>query len=695
MPEFNVEINLQATTDAITEAQNALNELLASIEEVNSSSEDINSEGMENMADGASNVAQNTDEASKSMEDLGDKTDKKKKKMQETAESSAGLGTAIAGVAGGLGLDAVMQTSDNIDNSWKRLGLTFANTGVSIDEIRAKSSALSQETGRSGAQIRDYFNRMGIAGITNTDLIKQSFSGLSAKAYQTGNSIDTMSNMLNRMVMSGTAGNRMLFNLGLSTKDLAEAMGVTEDEVKDTFKSLSETERLEVLNKAMGDGAEANELYKNSYSGLKEQASIALAGLAGAVGSSILPVIIPAIQTAKSAVETFTSIWKGLPTPVTSVFGAFAGGIVALTTVVGVLGTLGKVGSSVVTGLKSLRTGYTLLTSGLNSARTAITTLRTAESLSAGVKTLLTSVLGAERVATLSNAAAKASAIAPTTGLAVAENSLLLPLLLLVGAIIAVVAVLWYLYNNNETVRQGIDNLINSVKAIVNFVVGQVMSIIQQIVARVSMIINIITALMAGNISLQQAIIMVWTIIQNTIQTALTFILGGITTFGGELLNRIRQAFYNVLVQIGLQVMQWRTRATSGVKSLVNNIYNTLTSLPNKVRSAISGITSILTKPFSDAWNQIKPYIDNVKNGINTLNSINPFSGFEGFSDTDVGFAGFDNYLNKDMSNNISSNREIINNNITIKGIVEKEASEYIVDSLNNHIKKQNLIRGV
>ena len=79
------------------------------------------------------------------------------------------------------------------------------------------------------------------------------------------------------MVMSGNAGARQLTQLGISTEDLGRAMGVSADEATKMFKTLSQEERLRVLTQAMGDGKNANEMYKNSWQGLKDQVDKATA----------------------------------------------------------------------------------------------------------------------------------------------------------------------------------------------------------------------------------------------------------------------------------------------------------------------------------------------------------------------------------------------------------------------------------
>ena len=604
MPEFVIDINFNLDTSGITEAEEELGNLKDSAEELGGS----------------------TEQASEGMDRFKEKTDESNESMQQTTDSAMGLGEALIGIGGAIGLDAMIQTGDNIQTSWNRLSLTFADTGVSMDTLKQKSSELQAATGRSGGEIRDYFNQMGIAGVTNTNLLTSSFEALAGASYQTGKPIQTLQNGLQTMTLTGTASSKMLKNLGLSTEDLAAAMGVTSDQASETFKNLSQEERLQVLTQAMGEGTKANEMYKNSYAGLKSQAEASLAGLTGAIGQSILPTVIPALQTAKAVVDGLTGAWKGLPTPITSVLGALGGGVVGITAVVTSFSLLGKVGSTVVGGLKSIKAGYDAMRGAMTTARVIIDAVRNAESITHAVRAALSIATGAETTAEGANAAAKAAGIAPTSALAIAENSLLLPILLVAAAIVGLIAILYYLYNNNEMVRNGINSLIAQFQAFI----GMIMQVGQIVVSFVA----------------------------NSISAFLRWVNGG------------------------------RTSASN----LVNAIYNALVSLPSKVSSALSGVTKIITKPFEDAWNIVKPYIDQIGGAWNQISGL--FSGFEGYEgfDSGVGYEGFTS-LNGAIATS-TSNSSNVTNNFNINGIIEEEASQYIVDSVNGYIRKQNLIRG-
>lgn len=601
MPSFEIDINFNVNSEGLTEAETELENIKGLAEEIGGS----------------------TEQASDGMETFKEKTEEANNSMQQTTDSAFGLGEALVGIGGAVGLDAIIGNAGKYEDSWNRLSLTFDGTGVSMDTLKQKSSELNAETGRSGGQIREYFNQMGIAGVTNTELLTSSFEALSGKAYQTNSSVEQMSGKMSMMVMSGMASNRMLKTLGLSTEDLANAMGVTEEQVSDTFKSLSQEERIQALTTAMGDGTEANEMYKTSYEGLKAQAEASLTGLGIAVGQTILPIVIPAMQGAKGVIDGLTGTFRALPSPVQSFIGLLGGGIMGVTALTTAFSLLTKVLGIVWGSIGRIISLYGKLTTALTLVRNAVNMMRTAETLSAGVKAVMVSWLGAERVAQIQNAIAKASAIVPTQLLAIAENSLLLPILLVVGAIALLIGALWYLYNNNEMVRQGVDWLIQQFQLFI----GKLLQVGQIIIS---------------------------------------FVTGAISNF-----------------------MRWVTGGRTSATNLVNAIYNALVGLPSRINSALSGVTRIITKPFEDAWNIVKPYIDQIGGAWNSISGIFSGAEYEG-----VQYEGFNsNTLNGAIAT-ASSNSSSVTNNFNINGIIEEEASQYIVNSVNDYVKKQNLIRG-
>lgn len=312
-------------------------------------------------------------------------------------ESISGLEEALTAVGAGAalaGMEQMVSTASNIQDSWNRLGLTF---GEVTGQMQTDISEAVEHTGRSGALTRQYFNDMGIAGVTNSELLQQSFEALSGRAYQTGNSIESMEQKMKMIVMSGNAGARQLTQLGITTADLGRVMGVTGEEASKMFKSLSQEERLRVLTQAMGDGKQANDMYKNSWQGLKEQVDKATAGLMGAVGSAILPVLIPVMKAAADVITFLATAFGKLPEPIRAGIGivlSFVMGFLAITTVISVLRTLEST-------LKLVTTAQEIL------------------------------------------------------NFVAAMN----PYVLIAVAVIALIAALWYLYNTNEAVKQAFDHV--------------------------------------------------------------------------------------------------------------------------------------------------------------------------------------------------------------------------------------------
>lgn len=281
----------------------------------------------------------------------------KKDEIEKDAEvkvnvDSSGLDALETGLAGVVSLgiaelgEEMMNTAGRISDSWNRLELTF---GQVTESMKSDISATSTATGRSGAIVRNFFNQMGIAGVKNTKLIGKSFESLSGFAYQSGQDIETMIGKMQKMVMTGTVSNRMLASMGLSTEKLGQAMGVTADEVKNVFSSMSNEERMNALVKAMGDGTKANEMYKESWEGVKEKASAEFAGLMGAIGTPILQFMIPIMQQLTQIVTTITSAFKKLPAPIQTAIGGILAGAIGLTTFAGMIPAFTKA----IDGLKS------------------------------------------------------------------------------------------------------------------------------------------------------------------------------------------------------------------------------------------------------------------------------------------------------------------------------------------------------
>ena len=345
--------------------------------------------------------------------------------------------------------------------------------------------------------------------------------------------------------------------------------------------------------------------------------------------------------------------------------------------------------------------------------------------------------------------AVKSASIGPTTGLAIAENSLLLPLLLIVGAIVAVVAVMWYLYNTNEGVRNAINGFADAVKGAGKWLMdsfGAACEWVQGALGNLGKAVdeagkwikgalenlwNYITsaggllpeqASITGNKIVDAAIGVVIFLMTLPAQIGMIFInlIAKALGFGDNFAQRMFQAgakalmgivrslialpgrVYNILLQVIAGITSWAAnlvnRARTAATNFVNNLLNPIRALPGMIQSAVSSIANILFKPFQDAWNKIKPIIDSIKNAISTVTDwLGDDEGGVGYYSDNEGVPSINKNLNTTLSsmasNSTSSSSTSVNNNFY--GLVEESAADYIIQAVNDRLRKEKIIKGV
>ena len=539
-----------SSTDETTQSAENLNESLQSVDGENINEVTANSDELQGSLDDTSSSAEGLSDSLANIngDGLGDASEKAKElgdNLKDSEQSADSLSGVIASVGAGLALDEMVNTAGRIGDSWNRLELTF---GQVTGDLKQDISSASAETGRAGGLIRGYFNDMGVAGVKNTDLLRDSFISLSGRAYQTGNSIETMESALQRMVLSGNAGKRQLVALGLSTEDLGRVMGVTGDEATKMFKNLSQEERLRVLTEAMGDGTKANEMYKNSWEGVKEKASAELAGLMGAIGTPILQMLIPVMQTLNKIISGITDAFKALPQPVQSVLGAIGGLALGMVAFVGVLGTVGKVIKGVSDGIKVLR--------GLSA-----------------VKSIVSGLSGAF------------SALSGAISFLVAN-----PIVLLVIILAVVVASIIYLYYTNEEFRNSVNGLIDTFKAFAGAIYSDVMGAIEWLQGAWQNTVDWFTN--GANA------------INDGVMGAFNWLRDGIV---GTFTN-----IYDTIMGTWQAIVDWLTNGANTINDTVTPAIQWLTEgfqwLSDLITGTVSGAIQWLTDQFqwlSDIWNQV------------------------------------------------------------------------------------------
>ena len=572
------EVKIKVSTETDTAPLEELDSLVEDIQdkseiEVNVDADDTGLESANESAEELDDTLQDIDGMTVTPEVDSSSIDAAKDSVEETASSMDSLATAAAGIAATAGIEQMAVTADNINTSWNRLELTFNGTGVAMDTLKTKVTAATEATGRSGGLVRDYFNQMGIAGITNADLLGSSFEALSGKAYQTGNSVETMESKMQMMVMTGNASGRMLRTLGIDAQDLANAMGVSADQVSEAFKNMSPEERLQAITTAMGEGKEANEMYKNSYEGLKTQAQTAMAGLMGAIGQAILPVIVPALQAATTAIQWLTDGFKALPGPVQGIIGGIAGAVAIFAAFAGIIGVAGQVIGGLKAGIDIIK-GLSTVSSILGTVRSALTTINTA--------------------------------------LAASEWAALGPIILIVAAVVALIAILGYLYFNNEQVREAIDNLGATVMGVGQMIWDAIVGLYEQAVAYYENF-----CMMLGE--LQTYLV---DCVNNFVATLMGF---------GEYLVQLGQQIYMTVVNAGLQIIQAALAVLLWWATLPIQIATILSSIISKVVSFASNFVSKFVSAGTQAVSRFISYISQIPGKLaaelgNALNKVNEWA---------------------------------------------------------------------
>lgn len=595
--------------------------------------------------------------------------------VESVSESVNSLNNVLTAVGAGVslgGMEQLVDTAGNINDSWNRLGLTFG--GVS-EQLKTDVAEAGESTGRSGGLIRQYFNDMGIAGVTNTELLQQSFEALSGRAYQTGNSIESMEQKMKMMVMSGNAGARQLTQLGISTADLGRVMGVSANEASKMFKTLSQEERLRVLTQAMSDGKQANEMYKNSWQGLKDQVGKATGALMGAVGNMILPFLVPAMQVATQAIEAFSAGFKALPAPLQGVIGgvlAVVMGFLALTTVIGTISAVAN----------------------------AINLIQTAMNIWNAVT----------RVATVVQAALNAV-------------MMMNPYVLIAVAIIALIAALVYLYTTCEPVRNAIDGFGQALWGLGEAIYGGIAGAIQWLIDGFSWlyttIIGLFTSTSGEGINWLTTMIMVmmgpiawillliqhWNQIAPSVSNALSGMYNAAVTWFAQTMSHTIAFGANLVSNIGSAASNAVSAFGSGLSGLVaeawaefNDVLQAIYDFGAQAIAAAQGIGQQIVQAL---WNRHSPGIMAEATFLETKDSKMFLE--HGLADmVDITRHGSDNIMvayNPNLNTNVNGtggnggNGGVVNNfSFTFTGFIndEERLTDLIIRTITDEINWNN-----
>lgn len=586
--EITIKINTDADTSQIQDLKTAIEELQISSENANNSlsniGADIDPTTIDEVSTSTDDLSTNAENASSSTTDLGDTVNSLdsssignlsdemsnyRDNTEDANDSTTNLmdGLASAGLAAGLSgtFMGVANSAGAYGDSMMRATNAAQGAGISADQLKNSMDMLSEATGRSGSQLRESFILATARGITNLDSFNQMMIGAGAQATQFGVDIDTMANKFSNMAMRSNISTKQLAGTGITMEELASVMGVSVDEVSDKWKTLDINTRASILGMAasMNEGKGANEDFKNSWAGLNAQLDMAKGKLIRVIGDAILPTLIPAIEVATYVIKGLASGFQALPTPIKGVLGGIATFAIGFTSVGLALNSVFKLVKFAVTPFKLLA----------QSSRIA-----------AAAQWLLNIAMSAN------------------------------PIMLVVIAIVALIAILTYLYFNNEQVRESINNLGQSLLGLGQWIytglIGALETVKNALIGFIQYIIGFGVNLLT-NIGL--------TII-NIINRIIGFLVWWYT-----LPSKIAITFINIIARalgFGNNFVQ---KITSAGSRAVNNFLSYIRQLPGKLAGELNNMLSLVGR-----WAATLPQkfweagVNAVKNFLNALGIHSP-----------------------------------------------------------------------
>ena len=629
------------------------------------------SAGFNEAAIAADELEQETEQASESVEQLGSAGDVMVAQTFMDMASSMKDGMLEMADSAGTFQDSIMRAS-----------LEAEGAGIPIEQMTSTISGLSDATGRSAGQIRESFIKALARGVTDMGSFETMMKGAGAQATLLGTDIQTMGDKFSSMAQKDTLMARTLAETGITMQELGTAMGMTgatADEVKAKWKELDTNQRAAILGQAasMNEGESANESYKTSWAGLQDQMNRASDRLLRIAGSVLLPVLIPAMKIAGDVVN-------GLGDAVDFLIKSPLGGLVSI------LGAAGGAFVIAVSGAVALRQflGFLKLETMLDSAATILNTgTKILNGEASGGAAIANALLGESFMASAAAAwTAAAGFLAATWPLLVIVGVIALVVYAvyelgksfgwwtdvstMIDAIKAGIMRLWDAFINHPDVQaliQGLTDIWNALSGAVAAVGGAVMEFfnintggnfdivraliegiglawqlitapIRMVISVVRSVINIFSLLLNGQITFQQAVLMIWT----TLRASWTAILNGIRSliirmFSSFLttalartnalvtgviryFQRLPGRVLNLLLRVAHSITSagssWINNARSKASSVVSAVTGQINDLPGKVYTEFMGIGSRMLSAGSSLVQKAKNIGQDIVNGL-------------------------------------------------------------------------------
>ena len=649
MAEEEIEIILRAIDDA----SNTFEAVSSSAEDIGNSIDSITSSGLDDVANSADNAGAGMSSADGDAQGLANSIDDIETEANESKEALDGMADLMAfqEISSWVNqaADAMWQLADKagtVQDSWTRVGLAAEGAGIPVDNMKKSIGDLSAETGRAGGSVRESFIAMSSAGVTELSAMESAFKGASAQSFILGTDVDALVNKFSGMAMKSSVAEKTLKGTGITVEELGNALGIqgaTIEDVNAKWETMDTNARMAALGQAsaMNEGKDANDAFKNSWEGLQAQIDIAKGRLEVLVGNVLLPVLVPALEAAARVLDWFGNMFSAVMD--------------------GPLGTFISIIGSVGAGLILLLGGITAVTAGMGFFTASLWPAITASW--ALLAPWLPFIAAAVAIVVAIYEIGKAF------GWWSDASSMM-------DAIWDGIQRLWDAFINHPDVQaliQGITDawnwLVPAVTGVVNAIMeffgittGGKFDIVHALIMAIGQAWNFITAPIRAVISAVQNVIgafdqfrngqmdlptFIMTILQNLLNVymsifgriivlvvqwgsrifssavrAVTRFVTGIVTRVRQLPGRVYSALLLVVSRITSAIQSWINAAKSKVQSLISSITSPFSGVAGRISGALSGVANAITKPFRDAWNMVKPWVDKIKQGLDMIGNI-------------------------------------------------------------------------
>ena len=571
---------------------------------------------IDDASDVLQSIREQAEQMGESFQESGEKgkesfkeTDEEAEETKNTLEQIQDVISAMAGVEVFKGLaDALWDMADKagtFEDSLMRARLEAEGAGIDVNAMTDAVSELSATTGRAGGEIRESFIKATARGITDLDSFKQMMTGAGAQATLLGTDIQSMGDKFSSMAQRSTLMERALASTGITMDELAEAMdmsGATADEVKAKWAELDTNQRAAALGLAasMNEGQTANEEYKKSWAGLQAQVDIAKGRIERLAGEVLLPVLIPAIETAARVLN-----WLG--DVISALINGPLGGLISI------------IGASAAA--FALAVPAYIAVSGAVSLLTA-TAIPAAAALWAMVAPLLPFIALGAAVAYVVFEIGKAF------GWWTDVSSML-------DAVWAGIQRLWSAFINHPDVQGFLSALTQAWNWLVPVVTNVINEVLRFFGVTSSSNFDVVRTLI-------NALGIAWQVLTVPIRTVITVIKLLWTTMNTvynnikTTINKLKQIFTNLPGAIRGAISGLLGIITKPFKDAYEKIKGTVDSIKTKTKSitniSLSSLTDKIFGPVRDAYNKIKDKVDEIKSKIKEIPLVGGlFGGSYGF----------------------------------------------------------------